>query len=95
MMTLVLAVMWLCIAIYLFYKGIKEFKILAVFSVYFLFNACWWCADYFVSADMFHGTFGWIFRGVTAVFLMIGSIFYYYYRTHGGREKDLEKENKK
>lgn len=94
-MTLVYAVMWLLIAVFLFSMGFKEGKFYFIFSVYFLFNAVWWCVSYFVSTDMFHGAFGWIFRGVTAVFLLFGCIYYYFYRKNGGRESDVEKEKKK
>lgn len=94
-MTLVYAVMWLLIAVFLFSMGFKDGKIYFIFSVYFLFNAVWWCISYFVSTDMFHGSFGWIFRGITAVFFLFGCIYYYFYRTNGKRERDINNEKGK
>ena len=75
-MTIVYSVMWLMIAVILFSMGIKEQKIYMVFSLYFVFNSIWWAASCFSSEDMFHGSLGWVFRGVTAVFLVIGIIYY-------------------
>lgn len=78
-MTIVYSVMWLLIAVILFSMGIKEQKIYIVFSIYFVFNSIWWGISSFVEKDMFHGTLGWIFRGVTAVFLIIGIAYYFMY----------------
>ncbi len=91
MMTIVYSVMWLIIAIYLLYLGIKDNKVFIIFSVYFLFNACWWFADYFVSAEMLHGTWGWIFRGITAVFLIIGVAVIVMQRKRGQKEDTEQK----
>ena len=75
-MNMVYSVMWLLIAVILFSMGIKEHKIYMVFSVYFLFNSIWWGISFFTENDMFHGGFGWTFRGVTVIFLIIGIIYY-------------------
>lgn len=76
MMSYVYSVMWLIIAIILVFMAIKENKILLIFSVYFLFNAVWWFLSAATAYDMFHGTLGWVFRGVTLVFVIAGGIFY-------------------
>ena len=78
-MTIVYSVMWLLIAVILFSMGIKEHKIYIVFSVYFVFNSIWWGISAFTENDMFHGALGWVFRGVTAVFLIIGVAYYLKY----------------
>ena len=75
-MNIVYSIMWLLIAVILISMGIKEHKIYIVFSVYFIFNSIWWGMSFFTEKDMFHGSFGWIFRGVTAVFLITGIIYY-------------------
>ena len=76
-MNLVYAVMWLLIAVILIYMGIRDkTKAYIFFSIYFIFSGIWWAAAFFTNKDMFHGTLGWIFRGITAVFLIIGIIFY-------------------
>ena len=84
-MTAVYSVMWLAIAGFLLSMGIREQKIYLVFSVYFLFNSVWWGIAFFTKADMFHGTFGWVFRGLTAVFLVIGAVWYYNYKKKQGQ----------
>ena len=35
---------------------------------------------------MFHGTMGWIFRGITAIFLVIGVVYYYFYKKNNREE---------
>ena len=75
-MNIVYAAMWLMIAVILFSMGLRENKIYLVFSFFFVFNCVWWAASFFSKADMFHGTLGWVFRGITAVFLVTGCLFY-------------------
>lgn len=87
-MNIVYSVMWLLIAIILFSMGIKEQKIYMVFSVYFVFNSIWWGISFFTNNDMFHGTLGWAFRGVTAVFLIIGIVYYTRYMDNSQKKKD-------
>lgn len=85
-MTAVYSVMWLAIAGFLLSMGLKEQKIYIVFAVYFLFNSVWWGIAFFTKADMFHGAMGLVFRGITAVFLAIGVVYYYNYRKGKGKE---------
>ena len=87
-MTVVYSVMWLLIAVILFSMGIKEQKIYIVFSVYFVFNSIWWGVGALTENDMFHGTLGWVFRGVTAVFLIIGVVYYLMYMNNGKKENE-------
>ena len=89
-MTIVYSIMWLLIAVILFSMGIKEQKIYIVFSMYFLFNCVWWGISAFVKADMFHGSLGWVFRGVTAVFLIIGIVYYLMYMDKDKKKKEKE-----
>lgn len=86
-MSAVYTVMWLLIALTLLYMGIKEQRIYIVFSVYFLFNSIWWGIGFFTQADMFHGIPGWIFRGITAIFLIIAVLYYYFYRKKNETEQ--------
>lgn len=78
-MTYFYSVIWLGIAILLFRIGIKEkklFKMYAILSLYFIFDAVWWFIRAFTGLDMFHGTLGWVFRGVTLVFIAVAALFY-------------------
>lgn len=87
-MNIVYSIMWLLIAVILFTMGIKEQKIYMVFSLYFAFNSIWWGISFFTQKDMFHGAFGWAFRGVTAIFLVIGVIYYYLYMNNNSKKKN-------
>ncbi|MBQ1518208.1 MAG: hypothetical protein IIZ46_08395 [Clostridia bacterium] len=87
-MALISAFMWLGIAIFLFIFGIKDNKIYMVFSVYFVFNGVWWFISSQNDSDMFHGSLGLIYRGVTAVFLVIGCLYYYFYKTRNNEKKE-------
>lgn len=82
----VYSVMWLLIAIFLLSMGIRENKIYLVFSVYFLFNSVWWGIGFFSKTDMFHNALGWVFRGVTAVFLIAGVVYYWFHRKNHSDE---------
>ncbi len=75
-MTIVYAIMWLLIALFLFNMGRKDSKLYTIFSLYFLFDAVWWFVSYFVQADMFSGALGWVFKGVTIFFLAVGVVYY-------------------
>ncbi len=85
-MTAVYSVMWFIIAGFLLSLGLREQKIYMVFSIYFVFNGIWWGIAFFTKADMFHGTMGWIFRGITAIFLVIGVVYYYFYKKNNREE---------
>ena len=90
-MAVVAAFMWWGIAVFLLRLGIKENKIYLIFSVYFVFNGIWWIVSAYNSADMFHGSLGIIYRAITAVFLVIGCVFYYLYKTKNTDKNNNEK----
>lgn len=76
-MAYVYSAMWLGIAIFLFVLSVKESKIYAICGSYFVFNSIWWFISAISKYDMFHGTAGWVYRGLTAIFLVVG-LFYYF-----------------
>lgn len=86
-MAYVYSIMWLGIAIFLFVMGIKEYKILAIFSIYFLTDAVWWFLNAFTETNMFGGVLGWVFRGITLVFIIVGFCYYFLF----WRKKKSEK----
>lgn len=87
-MNYVYSVMWLLIAVMLIKMGIKESKLYLIFSIYFTFNAVWWFISAVTSADMFHGTLGWVFRGITLAFLIIGVAYYFLVERKKPRKND-------
>lgn len=69
--------MWLGIAIFLFVMGAKESKMYTVCGTYFVFNAVWWFISAVSEHDMFKNTLGWVYRGITAVFVIMGLCYYF------------------
>ena len=66
------AVMWLLIAAYLFYLAVKESKFFFILSGFFVFLAGWALANELLpDINLFSGVWGWIYRGVAAVLLLI------------------------
>ncbi len=70
--------LWFIMAVVLFAKFRKESKMVYVLGAYFAFLGVWWLADQLTSADMLHGTFGWILRGVSLAAVVISGVIYYF-----------------
>lgn len=71
-MQYVYAFMWLVVGLLLiFHFGRKEDKIFYTAGTFFLFLAGWWGTAAYTKLDLFHGTWGWVLRGISAVFLLI------------------------
>lgn len=71
-MQYVYTLMWLVVGLLLIFQlGRKEDKVFYAAGAFFLFLAGWWGTAAFTKLDLFHGTWGWILRGVAAVFLLI------------------------
>lgn len=93
MMNYVYAIMWLVIGLYLcFFMG-KENKLMAFLSIYFFFSAVWWFVDAVSPLDLFAAPYNWIFRGISAVTLILAIIGYYSQkkRLSQADKKDTEK----
>lgn len=77
-MDYVYGAVWLIIALLLIFKMSKENKIFYFLGGYFVFMGAWWIINPLVpSVNMFDGVPGWIFRGVSAVVIIIVAVFYY------------------
>ncbi len=72
----VYAVMWFVIAVVLAVRFHKESKMIWGMSGYFIWMGCWWLADQFIEADLMHGTFGWIFRGISVIMIAVLAALY-------------------
>lgn len=72
--------LWLIIAIYLFVQAIKTEKFLFFLSVFFLFMSGWYLANELLPIDLFSSYYGWIFRGVALLALIICGVKYLLYK---------------
>ena len=80
-MQYVYAVMWFVMAMMLIFKFSKENKIFYLAGALFLVFGFWWLFDALLpSVNLFAGMYGWIFKGIIAVVLVIIAIFYINYR---------------
>lgn len=73
------AAVWLLIAGYLLFTAIRRNRtpILFVLSGFMVFMAVWEFIDTVSPADMKSGAYGWIYRGVALVALLICLIWFF------------------
>ena len=71
------AVMWLVAGLLLIFTVSKENKIFYFLGAYFLYMGAWWGVnEYLTEINLFDGVYGWVFRGISAVVLIITGVFY-------------------
>lgn len=70
-MSYIYAVMWLVIGLYLCIAMGKENKLMIILSLYFFFSSIWWFVDAVSGIDLFAKPYSLIFRGVSAVALIV------------------------
>ena len=86
-MQYVYAVMWFVMAMMLIFKFSKENKIFYLAGGLFVVFGFWWLFDAILTdVNLFAGLYGWIFRGIVAVVLIIITIFYINYRKNNKEE---------
>ena len=68
--------LWI-VGIYLIYMAVKEYRILFIPAVYFLFLGAWRMADIYTSVSLMQGGYAWILRGISFVVMLITGILYY------------------
>ena len=86
-MQYVYAVMWFVMAMMLIFKFSKENKIFYLAGALFLVFGFWWLFDALLpNVNLFAGMYGWIFKGIIAVVLVIIAIFYINYRKNNKEE---------
>lgn len=69
--------LWFILAVYLFVMAVRQYRILFLLSGFMAFLGVWELLDTLSEADMKSGVYGWIYRGVAAVVLIICIIWYY------------------
>ncbi|MCH5202015.1 MAG: hypothetical protein J1F17_02305 [Oscillospiraceae bacterium] len=70
--------MWFLIGIGIIYVGKKNnFGVVTpAAAIMFFFMAFWWLFDAILDVDMLSGNFGWVFRIIMAVFVLIIILLY-------------------
>ena len=85
MMGYVYAGVWLLIAVYLFYTAIRRDRtpILFILGGFMVFMSVWELADTISDLNLKAGTYGWIYRGVALVMLIICGVRFYLIKRRG------------
>ncbi|MCI6496412.1 MAG: hypothetical protein MSA01_05080 [Anaeromassilibacillus sp.] len=68
---------WAIIGIYLVYMGKTVHKFCYYISLLLFFMFGWSLADQLMTADLFSGTAGIVYRVIIALFLIVGVIIYF------------------
>ena len=76
-------VLWYILAAYLFYMAFRESRFFFVLAGFFAFLGTWALVDIFTKTDLMAGVYGWIYRGVAIVVLIICVIRYYFSKKRG------------
>lgn len=72
--------LWLILAAYLFYMAVRQYKILFLLSGFMTFLGVWELINTLTELDMKSGVYGWIYRGVAGVILVLCLIWYFFRR---------------
>ncbi len=87
----VYSVLWLVIAIMLFFRFRKENKAIYLLSAYFVFLSVWWFLDQFVHGlDLMDGTYVWVLRVVSTLALGVSLLVYIKEKNKTSQEKKTE-----
>ena len=72
--------LWFILAVYLFIMACKGHRFLFIVAPFFLFLGGWALANALTAVDLMDGVYGWIYRGVAILMLIICGIRYYFYK---------------
>ena len=77
-------VVWLLIAAYLIFMTITRYRkpVMFILSGFVVFLAVWELINTLTAVDMKAGVYGWIYRGVAAVVLILCLVWYFWQRNH-------------
>ena len=78
----VYTVVWFLLAAYLIYSAIKRYRmpIMYILSGFMVFLGVWELINTLSPIDLKSGVYGWIYRGVAAVILILCLIWYFWLR---------------
>ena len=71
------AVLWFILAAYLFYLAFKESRFFFIVAPFFIFLGGWALADELLDTDLMAGVWGWIYRGVALIVLIVYGVIYF------------------
>lgn len=82
MMGWLYVVVWFALAAYLIYTTIRRYRtpIMYILSGFMVFLGIWELINLLTAADLKAGVFGWIYRGVALVVLVLCLIWYFVLR---------------
>lgn len=89
-MSYVYAGLFFAVALLMFFRLGRENKVFYLAGALFLFMGAWWLFDALLDVDLFHGVWGWVFRGVMALALIFFVWVYWRERKKATQEKDDE-----
>ncbi|MBQ9679138.1 MAG: hypothetical protein IJV48_00435 [Ruminococcus sp.] len=78
----VYTVVWFLLAAYLIYSAVKRYRmpIMYILSGFMVFLGVWELINTLSPIDLKSGVYGWIYRGVAAVILILCLIWYFWLR---------------
>lgn len=69
--------LWFLIAVLLIVRFKNESKVIYILSGYFAVMGVWWLANEIFPIDLMNGTYGWIFRIISIVMIVVIVLAYY------------------
>lgn len=87
MLEYIYAAMFVVIGLMLLFLAAKENRAFYVAGGYFLLLGAWWYCNIRTQANLFQGTWGWVFKGITASVLLFCCYIYYLERKKGNGDK--------
>ncbi|MBR1534800.1 MAG: hypothetical protein IJ639_10565 [Ruminococcus sp.] len=76
-------VLWYVLALYLIYMGVKQDKFYFVPAVFFVFLGTWALVNNLIETNLMVGVYGWIYRGVAILALIVCALKYYFSKKGG------------
>lgn len=78
----VYTVVWFLLAAYLIYSAVKRYRmpIMYILSGFMVFLGVWELINTLSPIDLKSGVYGWVYRGVAAVILILCLIWYFWLR---------------
>lgn len=71
-------VLWYVLALYLIYIAVREDRFFFVPAAFFVFLGTWALVNNLIETDLMDGVYGWIYRGVAILALILCAVKYYF-----------------
>ncbi len=76
-------VLWYVLALYLLYIAVKYDRFFFVPAAFFVFLGTWALVNNLTETDLMSGVYGWIYRGVAILALILCAVKYYLSKKSG------------